>query len=173
VTAAKAGQVQWKVAGGVDHNYEKPEMDKATRELARPAHRLPYHGIKGRRSTANAMRFHAKHVSAAKAGGYCQVMFEAEDPGDGATDPPPGLVSPYLLIQRRFESPDGGCCYVETHDRGYIGHWRLRLIDFSSTYLAVEIERKSDTHVEVSYALNTAEFKKVRRIVSIIFGQQE
>jgi len=89
------------------------------------------------------MRFHAKYVSAAEAGDYYQVSFETDDPGDDPTDPP-GLDSPCLIIQRQFETPDGGRCYVETHDHGYVGHYRLKLIDFSPTRLAVEIERKTN-----------------------------
>jgi hypothetical protein len=116
------------------------------------------------------MRFHAKCVSASESGDYYQVLFETEDPGDEVTDPP-GLDSPYLIIQRQFEMPDGGRCYVETHDHGYIGHYRLRLADFSPTRLAFEIERKTNTHVEVSYAVDAAEFNEVQRIVNIIFDR--
>ena len=97
------------------------------------------------------MQFHAKYVSAAEAGDYYQVSFETEDPGNDAPDPPEPD-SPYLIIQRQFETPDGGRCYVETHDHGYVGHYRLKLIDFSPTHLVVAIERKSNIHVEVTYA---------------------
>ena len=116
------------------------------------------------------MRFHAKYVSAAEAGDYYQVSFETEDPGDDATDPP-ALDSPYLIIQRQFETPDGGRCYVETHDHSYVGHYRLKLIDFSPTHLVVAIERKSNTHVEVTYALDAVEFNEVQRVVNIIFDR--
>jgi hypothetical protein len=118
----------------------------------------------------NLMRFHAKYVSAAEAGDYYQVSFETEDPGDDATDPP-GLDSPYLIIQRQFETPDGGRCYVEAHDHGFVGHYRLRLIDFKPTQLVVAIERKSNTHVEVTYALDAVEFNEVQRIVNVIFDR--
>ncbi len=113
------------------------------------------------------MRFHAKYVSAAEAGDYYQVSFETEDPGD-AIDPP-GLDSPYLIIQRQFETPDGGRCYVETQDHGYVGHYRLKLIDFGPTQLIVAIERRSNVRVEVTYALDAVEFNEVRRVVNIIF----
>ena len=116
------------------------------------------------------MRFHAKYVSAAEAGDYYQVSFETEDPGDDATDPP-GPDSPYLIIQRQFEMPDGGRCYVETHDHGYVGHYRLKLIAFSPTHLVVAIESKSDTHVEVTYALDAAEFNEVQRVMNMIFDR--
>ena len=116
------------------------------------------------------MKFHAKYVSAAEAGDYYQVSFDAEDPGDDATDSP-GVDSPYLIIQRQFETPDGGRCYVETHDHGYVGHYRVKLIAFSPTQLVVVIERKSNARVEVTYALDAVEFDEVRRVVNIIFDQ--
>jgi hypothetical protein len=116
------------------------------------------------------MRFHAKYVSAAEAGDYYQVSFETEDPGDDTTAPP-GLDSPYLIIQRQFETPHGGRCYVETHDHGYVGHYRLKLIDSSPTQLVVAIERKNNTHVEVTYALDAVEFNEVQRVVNIIFDR--
>jgi hypothetical protein len=46
------------------------------------------------------MRFHANHVSSSVSGDYYQVMFEAEE---DTNDPD----SPYLLIQRQFETSDG------------------------------------------------------------------
>ena len=113
-------------------------------------------------------RFHAKYVSAAEAGDYYQVSFETEDPDDDATDPP-GLDTPYLIIQRQFERPDGGRCYLETHDHRYVGHGRLKLIDFSPTQLVVASEWRSNTHVEVTYALDGAKFNEVKRVVDIIF----
>ena len=116
------------------------------------------------------MRFHAKYVSAAEAGDYYQVSFETEDPGDDATDPP-GLDSPYLIIQRQFETPDGGRCYVETHDHDYVGHYRLKLISFNPTQLVLAIERNSNTYVEVTCALDTVEFNEVQRVVNIIFDR--
>jgi hypothetical protein len=116
------------------------------------------------------MRFHAKYVSAAEAGDYYQVSFETEDPGDDTTNPP-GLDSPYLIIQRQFETPDGGRCYVETHDQDCVSHYRLKLIAFRPTQLVVAIERKSNTHVEVTYALDAVEFNEVQRVVNIIFDR--
>ena len=50
------------------------------------------------------MRFHANHVSSSVSGDYYQAMFEAEE---DTNDPN----SPYLLIQRQFETSDGGRCY--------------------------------------------------------------
>jgi len=71
----------------------------------------------GSPNNMNAMRFRAKYVSASENGDYYQVAFENTDPAsDAEVD---GADSPCLLIQRQFEDPDGGRCYVETHDEGY------------------------------------------------------
>ena len=78
---------------------------------------------------------------------------------------------PYLLLQRQFEDDDGGICYIETHDTHcFAGHFRLRLIEFTPTRLAFEIDRPEDRTVEVIYKLSTQRFRKVRRIVHINFG---
>ena len=64
----------------------------------------------------NAMRFRAKHVSASENGDYYQVAFENRDAASDAADVYPD--SPYLLIQRQFEDPDGGKCYVRGRIHG-------------------------------------------------------
>ena len=116
------------------------------------------------------MRSHSKCVSATEAGDYYQVSFEMEDPAGDATDST-GPDSPYLIIQRLFETPDGPQCYIETHDHDYVGHYRLRLIEFRPTCLAIEIERKTNHHVEVSCSLDAVGFNEVQRIVYIIFDR--
>jgi len=80
------------------------------------------------------VQFHANHVSASEDGDYYQVKFEVrEDAGDHE--------SQYLIIQRQFEDPDGGVCYVETHDEKYIGHFSVRRIDLSPSRIVLEIDR--------------------------------
>jgi hypothetical protein len=117
----------------------------------------------------NAMRFRAKYVSASENGDYYQVAFENTDPaGDADVDGPD---SPYLLIQRQFEDPDGGRCYVETHDEGYIGHFRLRSIEFSPSRLLVEIARDRNNRIEVIFDIGQFEFEEVRRVIDIISGK--
>jgi hypothetical protein len=116
------------------------------------------------------MRFHAKYVSAAEAGDYYQVSFESEDPGSDATHWP-GFDSPYLIIQGNSRHQMAGDATSGTHDHGYVGHYRFRLVDLSPRRLAIEIERKSNTHIEVSYALDALEFNEAQRITNIIFDQ--
>jgi hypothetical protein len=121
--------------------------------------------------TPSVVRFHAKYVSAGEAGDYYQVSFDAEDPGEDSSDPR-GPDGSYLIVQRQFETPDGGQCYVETHDHGYVGHFHLRLTEFTRGRFAFEIARNRDTHVEVSCSLGAVEFKELERIVNIIFDEQ-
>jgi len=118
------------------------------------------------------MRFHAARVSASVAGDYYQLSLGPERRHEGEGDP--GEVKgPYLILQRQFEMPDAGECYVETHDEGYIGHFRLRLIELTRTRLSFEIGRKANTQVEVAFSLNPAEFAEVRRVGEIVFGLRE
>ena len=118
----------------------------------------------------NAMRFRAKHVSASENGDYYQVAFENTDPAGDVADVN-GPDSPYLLIQRQFEDPDGGRCYVETHDEEYIGHFRLRSIEFSPSRLLLEIARDRKNRIEVIFDIGQSEFEEVQRVIDIISGK--
>ncbi|MBI4204550.1 MAG: hypothetical protein HY527_05955 [Betaproteobacteria bacterium] len=118
------------------------------------------------------MRFHAASVSASADGDYYQLWLGPEQADEEEADPYQ-VRGPYLIVQRDFETPGAGWCYIETHDEGYIGHFPLRLTELSDTRLAFEIVRKTDNHVEVSFALNGSEFEKVRRIAEVIFGLRE
>ena len=102
------------------------------------------------------MRFRAKYVSASESGDYYQVAFENTDPASDAADAD-GADSPYLLIQRQFEDPDGGRCYVETHDEKYIGNFRLRSIEFSPSRPLLEIARHRNNRVEVFFDIGQSE----------------
>jgi hypothetical protein len=149
-----------------DHGKDEAAQESGTArgEARLSLHRSLWEGA------PSLMRFHAKYVSAAEAGDYYQLSFDAEDPGVDSTEPR-GADRPYLIIQRQFETPDGGQCYVETHDHGYVGHFHLKLTELTRTRLAFDIARERDTHVEVSCSLGAAEFKEVERIVNIIFNQ--
>ena len=107
------------------------------------------------------MRFQAIHISTSVSGDYYQAMFAAEEDTD---DPD----SPYLLIQRQFEMPDGGRCYIETHDEKYIGHFLLRRVEFTAAKLSIEFDRPRDNLISVTFAMAVSNFKKALRVVKII-----
>ena len=110
------------------------------------------------------MRFHANHVSSSVSGDYYQAMFEAEE---DTNDPD----SPYLLIQRQFETSDGGRCYIETHDEKYIGHFLLRRVEFTPERLSIEFDRPSDNLVSVTFCMAISDFEEASRVMKIISGE--
>ena len=110
------------------------------------------------------MRFHANHVSSSVSGDYYQAMFEAEE---DTNDPD----SPYLLIQRQFETSDGGRCYIETHDEKYIGHFLLRRVEFTPERLSIEFDRPSDNLVSVTFSMAASDFEEASQVIKIISGE--
>ena len=118
------------------------------------------------------MQLYAKKVSAIASGDYYQVFLDSEDCDDEQVDPFE-QPAPYLLVQSQFEFYDGGKCYIESDDEEYIGHFKLKLVEFSPTRLAFEIARSNHNQVEVHFALTAAEFEKALPIVEVIFGISE
>jgi hypothetical protein len=112
------------------------------------------------------MRFHANHVSSSVSGDYYQAMFEAEE---DTNDPN----SPYLLIQRQFETSDGGRCYIETHDEKYIGHFLLRRVEFTPERLSIEFDRPSDNLVSVTFSMAVSDFEEASEVIKIISGEAD
>ena len=90
-----------------------------------------------------------------------------------AEDDPYDVRGPYLIVQRQFEMPDQGRCYVETDNESYVGHFRLRLAELSPTRIAFDIERSTNDQVEVTFSLSASEFEEVRRTAEIVFGLRE
>lgn len=119
------------------------------------------------------MKLAAKRVSAVVSGDYYQANFDSDDRDDEWMGDPSDQPAPYLLVQRQFESFDGGMCYTESDDEKYIGHFKLKLVEFSPTRLAYEIARPDHRFVDVSFALTKAEFEEARPIVEVIFGVRD
>ncbi len=115
------------------------------------------------------MRFHVLQVSASVSGDYYQLYLGPEEDEDAD---PYAVSGPYLLVQREFEM-SARQCYIETENESYVGHFSLRLIEFSSTLLSFDILRTSNNHIEVSFALSASEFEEVRRVAEVIFGLRE
>ena len=119
------------------------------------------------------MQLAAKKVSAVVSGDYYQALFDSDDRDWGEQVGTFDQAEPYVLVQRQFESFDGGKCYIESHDEEYIGHFELKLVEFSATRLAYEIARSDRTFVEVTFAVTEAEFEEARAIIEVIFGLRE
>lgn len=112
------------------------------------------------------MRFHANYVSTSVSGDYYQAMFEASE---DSTEPD----SPYLLIQRQFEIPNGGKCYIETHNEEYRGHFLVRRIDFRPDGVLVEIGRLRNNVINVTFNMTTSAFEEAVPVLKIISGEIE
>gem|GEM_PF-2881297 len=116
------------------------------------------------------MKLHARYVTVSDFDDqYFEVSFCNEHPA--ADYDPDAPMRPYVLLQRQFEDEDGDVCYLETHDPDrYAGHLRLRLVEFTPTRLAFEIDRPQDRLVQVTFRLGARRFREIQRVVNIIFG---
>lgn len=118
------------------------------------------------------MRLYAKNVSAVSNGDYYQVLFDSDDRDEESSEPYDPQ-EPYLILQRQFEFADGGTCYVESDDEEYVGHFEIKLLEFSVTSLRFDIAGHDHDRVEVSFDLTEAELAEARPFVEIIFGLRE
>ena len=109
------------------------------------------------------MKIRLDHVSAEQSGDYFQVLFEAEEDGDGA----------YVLIQRQFEDPDGGLCYIETHDTEYIGYFKVARASLARNRFCLELRRKQASEVEVAFETTDQTYYEVARIMRIMIPYLE
>lgn len=103
------------------------------------------------------MQFHATYVSTSAA-----AIEDSEDPE-----------STYLLIQRQFEMSDGGKCYIETHDGEYIGHYRIRRVDFTPSGITVEFDRAKNNIIAVRFSISTSAFEEAMTNMKVISGEIE
>ena len=78
------------------------------------------------------MHLYAKRLAAVASGDYYQILFDSADRGEEQVDPF-DQPAPYLMLQCQFEFSAGGKCYVESDDDEYIGHFKLKLVEFTTT----------------------------------------
>ena len=112
------------------------------------------------------MKLELKNVCAIESGDYYQVSFDDDDSDDD-------YAGPYLLLQRQFEDPDGGICYVETHDERYCGHFRLKGARLTCSSFVFELRRKQSAVIEVRFSTTRATFKELFRILQIMIPNLE
>jgi hypothetical protein len=114
-----------------------------------------------------SMKLELKNVCAVESGDYYQVSFDDDDTDDVDYD------GPYLLLQRQFEDPDGGICYVEAHDEEYCGHFRLKRAHLTNSSFVIELQRKRSAIIEVRFSATRATFKELLRILQIMIPNLE
>jgi hypothetical protein len=115
-----------------------------------------------------------KYVSAAQQGDTFQVLFEKEPP-----DPESGdeyileNAVPYFLIQRCFEPPDDGRCYVETEDPETCGHCRIGASSLSRDCFQIDLlwTKKVTRRFRIGFKADQETFGEVRRIMLVMLGK--
>ena len=99
-----------------------------------------------------------ERVSASAAGDYFQVLFERTPDSDQG----------YVLIQRQFESPDGGECYIETDDPDFCGHFRIRSAQLSRSRFHLAFGNRPEKQITLSFSATHSAYSKAKRVLQIM-----
>jgi len=106
----------------------------------------------------------AQHASASEAGDYFQVLFEERD---GAED------GRYLLVQRQFEFPDRGCCYIETELSEMCGHFRVRRASLERGRFQISWTGRGEREAEIIFDADDESYAEICRVMRIMIPQVE
>jgi len=90
-----------------------------------------------------------KNVYTTVSGDYYKVTFDDDRESD----------EPYFLLQRQFEMPDGGECYMESNIEELVGHYKVRTAVLSEGML--RLEYGEDKIVEVSFSASRKEMTEL------------
>jgi hypothetical protein len=103
-------------------------------------------------------KFHAKHVSASESGGeYFQVLFEEKEDSNKA----------YLLIQRQFEMPDRGFCYIENHAHSPRGHFIAKAVLSRNKF---HLQVLGEERWNISFDLDNDGYEALKGILQVILS---
>ena len=103
--------------------------------------------------------FMLPHVSLASSGGeYFQVSFNDKADSDDA----------YFLIQRQFEDDDGGLFYVESHERAFCGHFRIRKAELGKDWLRLQIMSQPAKLVQIRFLADRNAYNRLKRVLRIM-----
>jgi len=109
----------------------------------------------------NIKQFRCERVSASEAGDGFQVLFErAPDSDEG-----------YVLVQRHFEFPDREECYVESDDREFSGHFRIRRANLSRDRFRMTFGRNPVREIAVTFDATDSVYTEVKRVLQIMIPE--
>jgi hypothetical protein len=100
-------------------------------------------------------------VTASEAGDGFQVLFERSPDNDGG----------YVLVQRHFESPDREECYVESDDRQFSGHFRIRRAHLSRDRFQMTFGRRPERRIAVLFDATDSVYAQVARVLRIMIPE--
>jgi hypothetical protein len=103
------------------------------------------------------------YVSVASSGDeYFQVLFDARPERHGET--------PYFLLQRQFETPDGGRVYIECHQRELCGHVRISRAVLTAGLLRLQLASRPPREVAISFKADGKRFRELTAMLKTIIG---
>ncbi len=111
--------------------------------------------------STNVREFHCDHVSVSQAGDGFQVLFEKTPETD----------EEYVLVQRHFELPDGGECYVETEDPDFCGHYPIRNAQLSRNRFHMEFGNEPVKQVTVLFNATDSAYTEAKRVLQIMIPE--
>jgi hypothetical protein len=103
--------------------------------------------------------FHAAEVDVGADGDYFQVS-ASERRGD-AED------GQYFLVQRQFETDDGGYCYVEDDSLTIVGHCRITKTELGRDHLFIETSNPRYS-VRVTFKVSARQFARLARVIKVM-----
>ena len=108
--------------------------------------------------------FMLPNVSVASSGGeYFQVSFNDTAARDAAS----------FLIQRQFEDDDGGLFYLESHERIFCGHFRIRKAELGKDWLRLQIMSKPAKLVQIKFRADRNAHSRLKRALRIMMPAGE
>ena len=103
--------------------------------------------------------FSLPYVSIASSGGeYFQVPFAEKEDSDDA----------YFLIQRQFESPDGGRVCVESHHRTLCGLFKIRKAELRRHVFRLELVCQPAETVQIRFQADRNLYKQLKSVLRTI-----
>jgi hypothetical protein len=115
----------------------------------------------GRHMRTTIRQLRCEHVSATEAGDGFQVLFaQSPDSDEG-----------YVLVQRHFEFPDGGKCYVETDDREFCGHFRIRGARLSRNRFEMAFGGRPERKIVVLFDATNSVFTEIKRVLQVMIPE--
>jgi len=105
--------------------------------------------------------FRCGHVSVSEVGDGFQVLFEKT----------PGSEEGYVLVQRHFEFPDGGKCYLETDDREFCGHFRFRGAQLSRNRFQMVFGIRPVREITVFFRATNSAYTELQRVLRIMIPE--
>jgi hypothetical protein len=106
----------------------------------------------------NLREFRCEHVSVSEAGDGFQVLFEKKSDSEEG----------YVLVQRHFEFPDNGKCYLETDDQEFCGHFRFRSARLSGNRFEIVFGIWPFREIRVFFRATDSVYADVQRVLQIM-----